>query len=108
AQRRDPARPNIVIIGAGPAGFAAALTAKSLGLTHLILEQESLGGCVFQYPRAKLVMTHPVEVPLIGRMHFKTVSKEKLLEFWEKACEQQQLNIKTLQHVTMIEPDGQG
>jgi thioredoxin reductase (NADPH) len=108
AQRRDPSRHDVVIIGAGPAGFAAALTAKSLGLSHLVVEQESLGGCVFQYPRAKLVMTQPVDVPLVGRIHFKTVSKEQLLEFWVKACEQQQLNIKTLQHVTMIEPDRQG
>jgi thioredoxin reductase (NADPH) len=108
AQRRAPGRPDVLIIGAGPSGFAAALTAKSIGLTHLVLEQESLGGCVFQYPRAKLVMTHPVELPLVGRMHFKTVSKEQLLEFWVKACEQQQLNIKTLQHVTKIEPDAQG
>jgi thioredoxin reductase len=108
AQRRDPSRHDVVIIGAGPAGFAAALTAKSLGLRHLVLEQESLGGCVFQYPRAKLVMTQPVDVPLVGRMDFKTVSKEQLLEFWVKTCEQHQLNIKTLQHVTMIEPDGQG
>jgi thioredoxin reductase (NADPH) len=108
AQRRVPGRHDVLIIGAGPSGFAAALTAKSIGLTHLVLEQESLGGCVFQYPRAKLVMTHPVELPLVGRMHFKTVSKEQLLEFWVKACEQQQLNIKTLQHVTKIEPDAQG
>ena len=108
ARRRDPARHDVVIIGAGPAGFAAALTAKSLGLRHLVLEQESLGGCVFQYPRAKLVMTQPVEVPLIGRMHFKTVSKEQLLQFWERATDQQQLDIRTQQHVTMIEPDGQG
>jgi thioredoxin reductase (NADPH) len=108
AQRRDPARHDVVIIGAGPSGFAAALAAKSIGLTHLVLEQESLGGCVFQYPRAKLVMTQPVQLPLVGRMHFKTISKEQLLEFWVKACEQQQLNIKTLQHVTKIEPDGRG
>jgi thioredoxin reductase (NADPH) len=108
AQRRDPSRHDVVIIGAGPSGFAAALTAKSIGLTHLVLEQESLGGCVFQYPRAKLVMTQPVELPLVGRMHFKTISKEQLLEFWVKACEQQQLNVKTLQHVTKIEADGRG
>ena len=54
------------------------------------------------------MMTQPVELPLVGRMHFTTISKEQLLEFWVKACEQQQLNIKTLQHVTNIEPVDQG
>ncbi|HEY4973235.1 MAG TPA: NAD(P)-binding domain-containing protein, partial [Steroidobacteraceae bacterium] len=33
---------------------------------------------------------------------------ERLLEFWVKAWDQQQLNVKTLQHVTMIESDGPG
>ena len=41
-------------------------------------------------------------------MHFKTVSKEQLLQFWEKARDAQQLDIRTQQHVTMIEPDGHG
>lgn len=108
ARRRDTAPHDVVIVGAGPAGFAAALTAKSLGLRCLILEQESLGGAVYQYPRRKLVMTKPVELPLIGRVDFKTVSKEQLLEFWLQTSAQQQLDIRTLQHVTMIDRDGAG
>lgn len=73
---------DILIVGAGPAGFAASLTAMSLGLRYVTLEQESLGGCVFQYPRAKLVMTSSVEVPIIGRVRINQTSKEQLLHFW--------------------------
>jgi len=36
----------------GPAGLAASLAAKQLGLNYLTVEQEALGGAVFQYPRA--------------------------------------------------------
>ena len=76
---------DLVIVGAGPAGFAGALTAKSMNLRCVTLEQESLGGAVFQYPRGKLVMTAPATVPLLGKVNFRQTSKEALLEFWQEA-----------------------
>jgi thioredoxin reductase/NAD-dependent dihydropyrimidine dehydrogenase PreA subunit len=88
AQRRtggDGELLDLVIVGAGPAGFAAALTAKSKNMRCVTLEQESLGGAVFQYPRGKLVMTAPATVPLIGKVNFRQTSKEALLEFWQDA-----------------------
>jgi thioredoxin reductase len=48
------------------------------------LEQESLGGAVFQYPRGKLVMTAPATVPLVGKIDLRHTSKEALLEFWRE------------------------
>ena len=74
---------DLVIVGAGPAGFGAALTAKSLGLKFAVLEQDSLGGSVFQYPRGKLVMTSPAELPLVGKVRLTNTSKEELLKFWQ-------------------------
>ena len=76
---------DVVIVGAGPAGFAATLTAKSKNLRSVTLEQESLGGAVFQYPRGKLVMTAPATVPLLGKVNFRQTSKEALLDFWQTA-----------------------
>ena len=78
-----PGKLDLVIVGAGPAGFSASLAAKSHGLQFVTIEQESLGGCVFQYPRAKLVMTQPAEIPLVGKVTFRQTSKEELLEFWQ-------------------------
>ena len=74
---------DVIIVGAGPAGFAATLSAKQYGLRSLTLEQETLGGTVAHYPRGKLVMTKPVELPIIGKTRLKDPSKEKLLEFWQ-------------------------
>jgi thioredoxin reductase len=74
----------VVIVGAGPAGIAATLQAQELGLKYLTLDQESLGGTVFKYPRGKIVMTQPVELPLVGKMHFEETSKEELLDFWQQ------------------------
>jgi thioredoxin reductase/ferredoxin len=94
---------DVLIVGAGPAGLAASLAAKQLGLRYQTVEQESLGGAVFQYPRGKLVMTAPVDLPLIGQVHFRNTSKETLLKFWTDACKQNGLNITYQQRVESIE-----
>jgi thioredoxin reductase/ferredoxin len=96
-------RLDLAIIGAGPAGFAATLTAKSLGLRTVTLEQESLGGAVFQYPRGKLVMTSPAQLPLIGEVKFNQTSKEALLEFWKGAEERAGLKMNYCERVESIE-----
>ena len=61
----DPDYLDLVIVGAGPAGFSASLAAKALHMRCVTVEQDSLGGCVFQYPRGKVVMTAPAELPLV-------------------------------------------
>ena len=74
---------DVVIVGAGPSGFSATLSAHHQKIRYATLEQESLGGTVFQFPRGKLVMTAPVELPVVGNVQFTETSKEKLLEFWQ-------------------------
>lgn len=94
---------DVLIIGAGPAGLAASLAAKKLGLSYQTIEQDSLGGAVFQYPRGKLVMTAPVELPIIGKVHFRNTSKEQLLKFWNDACTSNKLKILYQERVEKIE-----
>ncbi|HVO06888.1 MAG TPA: NAD(P)-binding domain-containing protein [Burkholderiaceae bacterium] len=111
ARRGNSARDkrlDVLIVGAGPAGLAAALTAKSLKLTYRCIEQDSIGGCVYKYPRGKLVMTAPVELPLVGSFHFRQTSKEALLAKWTEIIKQQQLRIQTEERVEAVEKDGDG
>lgn len=107
-KRAPGKRLDVLIVGAGPAGMAAALTAKSLNLTYRVLEQESLGGCVYKYPRGKLVMTAPVDLPLVGKFHFRQTSKEQLLAVWSDIMKREQLRVQTSERVEAIEPDGDG
>lgn len=93
---------DLIIIGAGPAGIAAALAAKQGGLRYQVLEQDDLGGTVFKYPRGKVVMTAPATLPIVGKMNFKRVGKEELLAFWRKIEKQQKLRINYRQRVTAI------
>src|ERR1700751_1401331 len=93
---------DLLIVGAGPAGFSASLTAMSHGMRFTTIEQESLGGCVFQYPRGKLVMTAPATVPLVGKINFRQTSKESLLEFWKEAERQPGVKINYRERVEDI------
>jgi thioredoxin reductase/NAD-dependent dihydropyrimidine dehydrogenase PreA subunit len=88
AQHPSPPSPDfldLVVVGAGPAGFSASLTALSRKMRFVAIEQESLGGAVFQYPRGKIVMTQPAELAIVGKVRFRNTSKEELLEFWKQA-----------------------
>jgi thioredoxin reductase (NADPH) len=100
---KRPGALDVLIIGAGPAGLAASLTAKKMGLSYQTIEQEALGGAVFQYPRGKLVMTAPVDLPIIGKVQFRNTSKETLLEFWNDACHGNGLKIGYQERVEAIE-----
>lgn len=97
---------DLLIVGAGPAGFAASLTALSHRMKFVTVEQDSLGGCVFQYPRAKMVMTAPVTLPLAGKVRFGQTSKEALLEFWRGVERKTGLAIRYRERVESIVRDG--
>ena len=105
---RTPGSLDLVIVGAGPAGFAASVTALSHRMKFVTIEQESLGGCVFQYPRAKMVMTSPVTLPLIGKIRFGHTSKEALLEFWRGVERKLGLPVRYGERVESISRDGAG
>jgi thioredoxin reductase (NADPH) len=94
---------DVLIVGAGPAGLAASLAAQKMGLTYQTIEQDSLGGAVFQYPRGKLVMTAPVELPIIGKVQFRNTSKEELLKFWTRACDGNGLKIRYQERLESME-----
>ncbi len=94
---------DLVIIGAGPAGFSASLAALERRMRFVTLEQESLGGCVFQYPRGKIVMTQPARLPIIGDIKLRTTSKEELLELWHTIERKTHLKINCRERVEGIQ-----
>lgn len=83
---------DVVIIGAGPAGLSAALAAKEQQLKYITIEQEdSLGGAIYKYPRNKVAMTQPVQLPIVGRVEMYDISKEELLGFWLRVLREHKL-----------------
>lgn len=110
AQRCGPAdeRLDVVIVGAGPAGIAASLAALERGLRFATLEQETLGGTVSHYPRGKIVMTAPCDLPLFGRVHMRETTKEALLALWSEVVRTTGLEIHYQERVEAVTPTAQG
>lgn len=97
---------DLIIVGAGPAGLSCSLQAKHHGLDFVTLEQESaIGGTVAKYPRRKLVLTQPVDLPLHGRLKSTTYTKEQLIELWQGAAAAHDLPIVTDSVLQGIERD---
>jgi thioredoxin reductase/Pyruvate/2-oxoacid:ferredoxin oxidoreductase delta subunit len=76
---------DVAIVGGGPAGLATALGLKSAKRSFAVLEQGSLGGTIANYPRQKVVMTEPAQIPFYGKLSQRKISKEELLSVWEGA-----------------------
>jgi thioredoxin reductase (NADPH) len=97
---------DVVIIGAGPAGIAASLGAIEKKLKYRTIEQYNLGGTVAHYPRGKVVMTAPAELPIVGKVKFGEVSKETLLSFWQGVVDNNKVDINFEERVESIVRDG--
>ncbi|HKK20797.1 MAG TPA: NAD(P)-binding domain-containing protein [candidate division Zixibacteria bacterium] len=94
---------HLVIVGAGPAGISAALTATQHNLSYLMLDEGEIGGTILKYPRRKLVMTQPVELPLYGWLKKDEYSKEFLVETWQDIRTRFELNVRSGLHVESVE-----
>jgi Pyruvate/2-oxoacid:ferredoxin oxidoreductase delta subunit len=99
---------DLLIVGAGPAGLGAGLAAVEAGKSYRVIEQDTVGGSVAHYPRHKVVMTEPVEVPLFGRVHRAEISKEELLELWSQVILESRLDIQTDCRLEEIEGEDGG
>ncbi len=114
AQRSPPLRSlggpevlDVAIVGAGPAGLAAAAAAQERRLRYAVLEQEpSLGGTIFHYPRRKLVLVQAMELPLWGRVKAAEYSKEDLLALFEAMTRRFHLNLRFGERVGEIGREG--
>jgi thioredoxin reductase (NADPH) len=98
---------DVLIVGAGPAGIAASLGALEKKLKFRTVEQGTLGGTVAHFPRGKLVMTSPAELPLVGKVKFGEVSKEALLQFWEGVVRDTGVELNFEERVMSINREGQ-
>ena len=86
---------DLLIVGAGPAGISASLRAIERKLSYVTIEQDEVGGTVAKYPRQKLVMTSPVELPLHGKFKKLELSKEELIAFWKSILQRVEFKVRT-------------
>jgi thioredoxin reductase (NADPH) len=96
---------DLIIVGAGPAGIGASLAAKKYHLKSLTLEQDTLGGAVFNFPRSKIVMTSPMDLPLHGKLKLSETSKTELLTLWKDILRKNEIEVKENSGVESVLPE---
>ncbi len=106
--RRPSDALDVVVVGCGPAGLSASVNCMHHGLHFITLEREDIGGTVRSYPRKKVVMTSPIKVPGYGKLGFREIRKEELMDVWEDIVMKTGLKVSTHETVTGVTrlPDG--
>jgi thioredoxin reductase/ferredoxin len=98
--------PQVLIVGAGPAGLSAFLSCKKFGLPATCLEKEETANTIKNFPKKKIVMAEPVDMPLFGPLWIGDTDREKLLEVWDRILEKTGAKITLRAKLETIERKG--
>ena len=93
---------DVAIIGAGPAGIGAALALQELGARYVVLEKEQPFATIQNFPRSKLIFSEPRHIESRGNFWFEDATTEVLVERWEKALDDNALEIRQPCEVTGV------
>ena len=104
-ERAREADKDVAIVGAGPAGIAAALGCKEAGLSFRIFDQNRRGGAIAAYPRHKVVMSEKLQLPLYGPFGERVMRKEELIATLDAVLHKAQISIH--ERVKLLDVHGQ-
>ncbi|MCC7172578.1 MAG: NAD(P)-binding domain-containing protein, partial [Planctomycetes bacterium] len=79
AKEREPGVKDLVIVGGGVSGMAAALEAKKAGLEFELLEASEPFATIVNFPKAKPIFTYPTDMTPAGELQFRATVKEPLI-----------------------------
>ena len=102
---------DVVIVGAGPAGMAAAIAAKQRGLTYVVLEQAALVNSLLHYPTDMIFFTTP-DLMEIGGLPFvsphEKPTRQEALKYYRRVADTCALDIRFDEPVTSLAIDARG
>ena len=78
---------DVAIVGIGPAGLSAAITARQFNLRYVGLEQDKVLATIEAYPKGKYVFFKPETMPSRGSIEVEGAGeqREKILNAWTGA-----------------------
>jgi thioredoxin reductase (NADPH) len=102
---------DVLIIGAGPAGLAAAIAATKAGLTYQVIEKGALVNSLLHYPTEMVFFTTP-ELMEIGGLPFTSPhdkpSRMEALRYYRRATDTYKLEVVFDEKVTALTRDADG
>ncbi len=104
APAAEPDLFDLIVVGAGAAGLAAALEAKAKGYRCVVLEKGRIAATIEDFPEGKWIYDEPVSRPAAGRLWFQASAKEDLLQRWRDQAAA--LDVRTEEAVTAVKPGG--
>ena len=105
---RQPGVHDLVVVGCGPAGLATSLYGAERGLDIKTIEREDIGGTVRLFPRKKMIMTQPLEVPGYGTIRAREIPKEELMDIWNEIVTRTGLRVNIQESVERVTPRADG
>src|ERR1700686_3947570 len=98
---------DLIIVGSGPAGLAAASHAQTNGLTYALLERtDHLADTIDAYQARKYVMAEPMLIPARGEVPFQAGSRESILAAWGGHVKEKKLNVLFNAEVKSVKKEG--
>jgi thioredoxin reductase (NADPH) len=98
---------DVIVVGSGPAGISATLKSAEYGLKYKTLEQDTIGGTVYSFPRSKIVMTSPMDLPLLGKVKLVETNKDELITIWSDVISKNNIKIDENEKVESIVKEGE-
>ncbi len=96
---QDPDLLDVVIIGAGSAGYAATLHAQRLGLSYVTLEAAAFANTFVTMTKGKWLFAEPLDVDNHSHGWFEECTKEDLLDRWRANVREEKLRIQEQEKV---------
>ncbi len=100
----------VVIIGVGPAGLSAAITAARLGLTYAAVEQDKVLATIAAYPANKYVYFKPDTMESRGDLSVEGAGaqREVILEEWTRSMSESGVTVNESERCKSVKraPDG--
>lgn len=108
---------DMLIVGGGPAGTAAAFRAKELGMTALVVDYDDLMKRIRDYAKDKLILPHfgggdrmqfPMGGDLVQALHFGPIDKDDMCGTWKSLYRKNNIPAKVGIELTGLNhaPDG--
>ena len=99
---------DLIIVGSGPAGLAAALRARDHGLNYLLLEREAIANTVYNYPIGDVLFSSSDEIELeTGFLPMnRKPTREELLNHYRSLVKRHQINLRVGEGVNQLSDEG--
>ncbi len=108
---------DLLIVGGGPAGTAAAFRARELGLSALVIDYDDLMKRIRDYAKDKQILPHfgggdkmqfPQGGDLVADLHFSPIDKDDMCAEWKGLYKQHDIPAQTGVELTGLEAGEDG